>query len=175
MFETLYNLDYAIFRFINESLSSPVLNLPIYLITYLGSFYCVVAFAIASIFIERPWSKKILLTLLVLGTIFEGVKFIVGRERPYVAHQAVLPFPHDNFIDPSFPSGHTAFAFGMAFLLAQRYKTKRVLFYCAAVLVGFSRMYLGMHYPSDVLGGIAFGLIIPYLLERVFQKSITHS
>lgn len=70
----------------------------------------------------------------------------------------------------SFPSGHTASSFSIAFLIAHFYPILafQVLAYTAASLIGFSRIYLGEHYPSDVLFGAALGtgitvILLPFL------------
>lgn len=77
----------------------------------------------------------------------------VARPRPYNAVEAIVPLikgPRDY----SFPSGHTTASFASALvffrLLPRKYGIPAV---CLAGLIGFSRLYLGVHYPSDVLGG----------------------
>ncbi len=71
----------------------------------------------------------------------------------------------------SFPSGHTASSFSIAFLIAQFYPMLafQVLAYTAASLIGFSRIYLGEHYPSDVLFGAALGTGITVILLPFFK------
>ena len=118
-------------------------------------------------FVSRGWRRGALLvmiTLLGAGLIDGGLKLFFGRARP-------LPFFED-YPSPtsfSFPSGHTLFATaffgGLAVLLWPRLRSPvvRVLVCLAAfaliLLIGFSRIYLGVHYPSDVLGGFAAGTV----------------
>lgn len=86
------------------------------------------------------------------------LKFRIRRFRP----SAVLPqiknkLPHP---DPfSFPSGHTAGAFVMATLLAHFYPGVSILSYFTASVIGFSRIYNGVHYPSDVMVGSLLGVL----------------
>ena len=90
-----------------------------------------------------------------------GMKQIFRRERPFVTLGNVY---HNKYNSPtdmySFPSGHTATAFSMATSLTLRYPDKPAIIaisYLYAAIVGYGRMYLGVHYPSDVLGGMIIG------------------
>ena len=86
------------------------------------------------------------------------VKHIFNRERPYVTYDDIyyiIP-PPDKF---SFPSGHTAGAFVMVFALFHFYPAFFSIMLVAACLIAFSRVYLGLHYPSDIVAGILLGYI----------------
>lgn len=120
----------------------------------------------ALVFLLRGWRRGALLVLVTLagaGLLNWLLKFSFARERPEVFVDYPLPG------SPSFPSGHALYAAsvfgGMAALLAPRLKHRalRVLVWAGAgvlvLLVGFSRVYIGVHYPSDVLAGYSVGLI----------------
>lgn len=90
-----------------------------------------------------------------------GMKQIFKRERPFVTLSNVY---HNKYNSPtdrySFPSGHTATTFSMATSLTLRYPDKPLIIvvsYLYAAITGYGRMYLGVHYPSDVLGGMIIG------------------
>jgi len=90
-----------------------------------------------------------------------GIKQIFKRERPFVTldkvHFDKYNSPTDRY---SFPSGHTATAFSMATSLTLRYPDKPAIIavsYLYAAIVGYGRIYLGVHYPSDILGGMIIG------------------
>ncbi len=90
-----------------------------------------------------------------------GIKYIVRRERPYATlknvHVRKDNSPTDRY---SFPSGHTAMAFSMATSLTLRYPDKPAVIagsFLYAAIAGYGRVFLGVHYPSDVLGGMLVG------------------
>lgn len=81
------------------------------------------------------------------GVITYGIKQLVRRKRPL----------DDMLGNPSMPSGHASIAFSAATILGYEYPKWRIPLYIGAGLVGFSRIYLGRHYTSDVLVGAAIG------------------
>lgn len=86
------------------------------------------------------------------------VKHIFCRKRPYIAHDDIFYIipPPDKF---SFPSGHTAAAFVMVFAFLHFYPVFFGIFLVIACLIAISRVYLGLHYPTDILGGIFLGYL----------------
>ena len=87
-----------------------------------------------------------------------GVKDLVHRERPFVAHPEIHPlYPvHSS----SFPAGHAATAFAGATILAYVAPRALPLLALVASVIGFSRVYVGVHYPTDVLAGAAIGIVV---------------
>ena len=85
------------------------------------------------------------------------IKRFVSRLRPFVVIPGVtmLISPPDEF---SFPSGHTAAAFVMTTVVAMWYPVLFLFVFPLALGVGVSRVYLGVHYPSDILAGAALGV-----------------
>ena len=104
-----------------------------------------------------------------------GLKLIFERSRPYEVMNDISPLIVSS--DPnSFPSGHTSAAFSVGVLwstVSKKYWVK-IIALLQAVLMGLSRMYVGIHYPSDVLAGALVGVLCSVLsikLGRTFMKN----
>jgi undecaprenyl-diphosphatase len=104
------------------------------------------------------------------------MKYSINRQRPYDAYPTIIN-PYTLEKDASFPSGHTSTAFALATSMSIQYKKWYVVVpaFAWAGSVGYSRMYLGEHYPTDVLAGAAIGIGSAYLSEwlnkKLFKKS----
>ena len=97
------------------------------------------------------------------------LKPLIGRVRPFAYNQAVelLVVPP---LDASFPSGHTAASFAVVFALKASGSSLWKPALVWAVLMAFSRLYLYVHWPTDVLGGIALGALVGWLGAKLVEK-----
>ena len=134
-------------------------------------------------FLKKDKSRKekalyIGATLLTSTLLATGTKYAVRRDRPFVTYPKLINKKTEGS-SPSFPSGHTSVAFATATSLSLAYPKWYVAVpaFAWAGSVGYSRMYLGVHYPSDVLAGAAIGAGSAYLcwwLQRqLFAKRLT--
>ncbi len=110
-------------------------------------------------------------TALVAFALSTGLAALVGRVRPYLAGVGIQAIVPPNIQTGSFPSSHTAVAVGVATALMALHVPMGVVAVIAAILIAFGRIAAGMHYPSDVLGGIAIGLLA-YAIVRAVQYGL---
>jgi undecaprenyl-diphosphatase len=85
------------------------------------------------------------------------VSAAADRPRPFVAHAAAIHPFLAHAPDPSFPSDHATAAFAIAVAVALRFRGPGLVLLCAAAVLAIGRVFLGLHYPSDVLAGALLG------------------
>src|ERR1051325_4163143 len=126
------------------------------LLTMLGDGKLWLILGLIILFIDK---EVLLFSRLAIGlfmevSIYKILKNVCSRPRPFQRFETIscLLQPPDLY---SFPSGHTAAAFVVAVLIGSFYGALLFPFLMLACLIGFSRIYLGVHYPSDVLAGAA--------------------
>ena len=102
--------------------------------------------------------------------VFLYIKSFFSRMRPYKKHDKIpIMYPPDKH---SFPSGHTMIGFAISFSVGSYSFGSAILFYTIASLIAFSRVYVGLHYPLDVICGIVLGSIIGMLTNMAFYYMI---
>ncbi len=124
---------------------------------------------------RRAGASALCAMLIGLVAVNVTIKPLVSRPRPWLVIEnfASLVPEHD---PNSFPSGHTsaAFAFALAVWAAAPRRWIRIAAVCAAVLMGLSRLYVGVHFPSDVLAGAAIGslcgLLGAWAVRRAWER-----
>lgn len=156
------SLDHIILFYIQTNLHTPVLDRIMILATAAGD-NGLIWILLSLLFLINKKTRHIGITVLIaliLSTVLgEGlVKNIIQRPRPY----AEFPWVHlliGESSTYSFPSGHTTSSFAVAYVLSRYFKRFSPVIWITAILIAFSRLYLFMHYPSDLAAGVILGLI----------------
>lgn len=160
--EWITRLDAGTLLFIQDTIRNPVLTPVFMAITVLGNgaaVWILMSLGMAASGKTRKTALMCAAALLVSLLINNIVlKNMVGRIRPYDAIEGLIPLigkPRDY----SFPSGHTGSSFAAAWVLYRRLpKRLGIPALALAGLIGISRLYLGVHYPTDVLFGVLSGI-----------------
>lgn len=154
-------IDGKFFPIFNKKIKNKFLDwlLPKY--TYLGGLVFVTILTLALIIFGKGKVRYIGVQLGVALAISQGitysVKAIVARERPYNVLDNLNTFGFE-LKDYSFPSGHSSSSFTIATIVFLNIPSIGIILYLYAILIAISRMYLGVHYPTDVLAGIIIGI-----------------
>ena len=158
----------------SERWTSPVLDAVLPWLTHLGSHVAVWAFLLTAWIgtKNRRLLRCLFFLYVIQSLILYGLKFLIRRQRPpfFLEMGARFSGGPGEIMDPSFPSAHTLYAFMMATLLATWFPKYRIVFFLLAAFVGWTRIYLGLHYPTDVIGGILLGYGITKLFLYGFDE-----
>lgn len=159
-----------------ESIRSPFLDKLMQAFTFLGEQIPFMVLALILFWCVDKWKGYYLLSTSFLGTILsQRLKMLCRVPRPWVKDPSftVVKSAEAGATGYSFPSGHTQGAACTYFGIARMTKRSWLRWVMAAVvlLVGFSRMYLGVHFPSDVGVGLLLGLAAALVLYPVFQRA----
>lgn len=181
LFESITALDLSILDFIHNTLSNPVMDVIMKILTYsieYGETALAVFIVMMCIKKMRKTGFAVLgatLAVLLFGELI--LKHLIRRPRPFIINGAIeliIKAP-SGF---SFPSCHTAICVAMATAIFLFHKRLGIIAYIYAALVAFSRMYLYVHYPSDIIGGIALGIACGIgavaLVKLIYKKIDKH-
>ena len=171
----LYSIDLAIFYFFNHTISTGFLDKFFSIITDVSKWYIAYLILAGIAFFKGGTRGKIAvigLIILIVVTDQTGYRLLkesIERLRPCVALTDVIT-PVGCAGSYSFPSNHALNNFAAAFFLMRLYPNYKWIFLVVATLVSISRIYLGVHYPSDVIAGALLGAAFVYLFSIAALK-----
>ena len=164
--------EIQILKFVQETFSCGFLDAIFKFISYIGNKGAIwIVCALVMCIFKKTRKAGIvsaisLVFCLVIGNM--ALKPLIGRMRPYefdTTLNVIIPL----LKDASFPSGHTMAAFAFCHSVANVYKRYRIPLYALAVFMGLSRIYLCMHFPTDVIFGAFFGILFAIGAEKIYE------
>ncbi|MCI2049751.1 MAG: phosphatase PAP2 family protein [Lachnospiraceae bacterium] len=166
MFTLIQDLDWSVLRWIHGTLSCGFLDVVMPAVSRMGDLGAIWILTALLMLFSKKHRRCGLILLIALGLCFvignQFLKPLIARSRPCWIDTGVrLLIPNET--DYSFPSGHTLASFAAATVIFRMDRKGGAAAYLLAFLIAFSRLYLYVHFPSDILGGILIGLLIGHL------------
>ena len=153
-----------------QNLRTPIGDVVVPLITRLGDAGIIwIILTVLLLIIPKTRKTGVIMMAALLADVLLCIKNLVARTRPFdvnTAVQLLVAKPRDY----SFPSGHTAASFASVtalYLAGEKKMWKAAL--VLAVLIALSRLYLYVHYPTDIIGGVVFGSLSGYLGYKIVE------
>lgn len=174
MLQFLSELDSGILLWIQEYLRNSVLTPVLKVITTLGNGGAIwILLTLLILMMPKTWKAGCMMVAALLGTLLINnilLKNLVARTRPYEVIEG-LTYLVRRPSEFSFPSGHAGSSFAAACVMLRRLpKRYGIPAFVLAVLIALSRLYVGVHYPSDVLFGMISGILISYAAEAIVER-----
>jgi|YNPMSStandDraft_1061717.scaffolds.fasta_scaffold01136_4 PAP2 superfamily. len=174
MIEFLYSIDVALFRFINSTLANPVTDKLMPFITDVKHWYLLYVFLwFLILFKGGKYRLGLAIGMILLAAISDQLssavlKDLFERPRPckVLDNVHLLVGCTDSY---SFPSSHAVNNFAGAMFFTFFYRHLKWILFSVATVMALSRVFVGVHYPSDVIGGALIGMAIGYLLAVVYE------
>ena len=173
MISLIQKLDNYILCTIKKYVQNKYFDILMPIITNMGNLGIVWIMMAVVLLLDKQYrliGDIVILTLIISTIIGEGiVKHIVRRVRP-CNQQNNVGLLISRPISYSFPSGHTLSSFAVAEVLSMYFTQYKFIFMALAFLIALSRLYLYVHYPTDVIAGIIFGILCSKLIFIILQE-----
>lgn len=174
--ETLLKYEFTILDFIQSDMTSLVMDKIMTAFTYLGSYGLIwILLAVLLLSSERTRKNGVIMAVSLIGCLLVGniiLKPLIGRIRPCDVNAAVdllIKKP----LDASFPSGHAMSSFAGAMCIMFYSIKYGIPAMILALIISFSRLYLYVHYPTDILAGAILGILIALLSKKIVETYLS--
>ncbi|MGM9988158.1 MAG: phosphatase PAP2 family protein [Bacillaceae bacterium] len=166
-------MDYKLFKSINQLVGRyPFLDTIMIAISQKMRYLFILIFIV--MWFRNHLHRKITILAIFSGGITLLLEFIIKqfyfKPRPFVNHHAQVLPPSPSQESPSFPSKHTTLAFATATAVIIHKWVLGSIMYILAILTGFSRIWMGQHYPSDIVGSAMLGTITSIIANAFIKK-----
>jgi len=165
-------IDFRLFQLVNQFAGKwSVLDSLMTAITNFGPFLLLLPLVYFWFYGEDEGRQTVILTgVAVAGALLvnQVIGHIYFRPRPFAAHKVALLVPRS--LDPSFPSDHATFAFAIASTVWLRHRHLGIIVIGLAALIAISRVFVGMHYPLDVIGSATIGMCSALVTWRMRSR-----
>ena len=173
MFSSLNGIEYSLLIQLHNAVGSSFLDTAMPYVSEMGNLGAIWIIFSLILIANRKYRHigvMCLAAVLLTTAIGEGIlKNIVQRPRPFLQFASIQPLiPEPSSF--SFPSGHTGSSFAAATVIARKFKKAALPALTIAAVIAFSRLYVMVHYPSDVLGGIILGITCAICAEILVRK-----
>lgn len=166
---TMARIDTFFFNILNQSIKCRFLDIIMPLFTHLAGFSSVVGICLfLMLFLPSIPGTTVLGAVFFAQVTAQSLKFFVKRVRPHIKLDNVNIFNKLMQYDPSFPSAHTATIVSLSGVIAAMQPAYENILAAVCMLVGVSRIYLGQHYPGDVIIGAIIGWFSARLSCMIF-------
>jgi undecaprenyl-diphosphatase len=139
---------------------------------YLGYILLFILFLFLVSNYKKYWKmvvEAIIAAVLTKFVLVEIIRKIWFRPRPFFSLNFV-PLINQSAEEASFPSGHASFYFALSTIVYLYNKKLGIIFYIASILIILARVFVGVHWPSDVLVGAILGILMGWILNKLFKK-----
>jgi undecaprenyl-diphosphatase len=179
MFDFFYNLDVTVLLFVNRSLSYPWLDqlTPILTDLHFATLFKAICVSFLLVLFLKKYKRIgisyflfLILSVSISDFIGGQIKKIVERPRPFQIEELNVIQKSPARADRSFYSNHSSNMFTFASYMTAFFPAGKIIMFSAAGFIAFTRVHVGVHYPSDVIFGALMGLLVGYLMSYFIKR-----